>query len=529
MAEAESFENGRIAGLQVVSALGSGGFGSVWLAHDPRIDRQVAVKVLHAGQAADPELRMRFIQEARFLDRAGIDLVVGVHALDELPDGRPYIVMEYAQGGSLEDRLHQRLEADGAPAAELATVIAGLGRCLDALHRVGLVHRDIKPANVLIRRRDGAEPPPGRLLSDREQLVLADFGVARTSGPEAHSAASIMVHSYGWSAPEQLLSVQAPDHRADVFAATMIVLWAATGRLPVWTGQGPVPVDLPTNVGARGPAFEAELRRGLAFAPEDRHPSAAEWSRALLAALATDRGQAPTAVARPEADPPADPITPPVRPTAPGPPLPTRGPVPSTPVPVPDAPPPREGAPSPGRRRLVLGVGGLVAVGLIGGGVATVLDLTGGTVAVIGPEQIAVGDETVFVAPEGEVTWTVAGQARRAATATVTPTASGTLTIEADDGERSRSWTVTVVEAPRHPIVGPALVAPGDAATYSVPSAPADAAITWSDGSQSVESPTLTLRPTSTGVVVLEARFPGAGDQDSGAEVVTVRPVTVGP
>src|SRR5947209_772599 len=100
----------RIGRYRTERVLGSGAFGTVWLAHDETLDARVAIKVLAENWARDDAFRQRFIDEARVLWRADSDHLVRVHTVDELPDGRPYFVMDYADRGTLEERMRARFD-----------------------------------------------------------------------------------------------------------------------------------------------------------------------------------------------------------------------------------------------------------------------------------------------------------------------------------------------------------------------------------------------------------------------------------
>src|SRR5690349_16031779 len=131
--------------------IGAGGFATVWLAYDEQLDSPVAVKVLADNWSGDEHIRLRFLEEGRYLRRVESPHVVSVYDAGELADGRPYLVMTYADQGTLADRL-----GDGrlTPAQSL-TVVRHVAAGLQALHDRGILHRDIKPANVLFRSVHG--------------------------------------------------------------------------------------------------------------------------------------------------------------------------------------------------------------------------------------------------------------------------------------------------------------------------------------------------------------------------------------
>ena len=185
--------------------LGTGAFAVVYRAHDPALDIDVAVKLLAEHHAHDPEIRARFLTEARTLRRLSDDRVVTVHEVGE-HDGRPYLVMELLDGGTLENRL-----ADGRTLdpAGVEWLVDGLGTAIVVVHAAGFVHRDIKPSNLLIRR-----------TGDREQLVLADFGLAHEID---QSRLTVAAGTDTYMAPEQRVPGATIDGRADVYAASGVV------------------------------------------------------------------------------------------------------------------------------------------------------------------------------------------------------------------------------------------------------------------------------------------------------------------
>lgn len=157
--------------LRVVGSLGAGAFATVWLAYDPALDAEVAVKVLADNWSRRPEVHARFLEEGRMLRRVESERVVRVYYVGELADGRPYLVMTHAAGGSLAGHL----EGGGAVDVESALMILGqVVEGLEVLHSKGIVHRDVNPHNVLL-----LEPwTPG----SAPRVVLADLGLAKDLG-----------------------------------------------------------------------------------------------------------------------------------------------------------------------------------------------------------------------------------------------------------------------------------------------------------------------------------------------------------
>jgi hypothetical protein len=247
----------------VSGLLGTGGFAVVWLGHDDRLDDQVAIKVLAENWSQRADLRIRFEQEARVLRRTKSHRVVEVYDIGELPDGRPYFVMTYADRGSLADALR----GPRMPVASALRHGADIAYGIQDLHDAGVMHRDVKPSNVLFRT--GA-----RGACD---VLIADLGLSREL--ERGSRFTAAVGTPGYMAPE-LSDPDLPiDSRADIYGIGATVYFALTGRPPVWNGEVLVPPGrlrpgLPNGV-------DATVRRALARNPHERWKSAAVLGEVL--------------------------------------------------------------------------------------------------------------------------------------------------------------------------------------------------------------------------------------------------------
>jgi len=150
----------KIDHYQIKSELGRGGMAVVYLAHDPRLGRDVALKVLPRDLLHEETFRARFEREARTIGSLDHPAIVPVYGFGE-QDGQPYLVMRLMSGGSLA----QRLKQGTLPLVEAARIIGRLAPALDEVHGRGIVHRDLKPANILFDQRN--EP------------AIADFGIAK--------------------------------------------------------------------------------------------------------------------------------------------------------------------------------------------------------------------------------------------------------------------------------------------------------------------------------------------------------------
>jgi eukaryotic-like serine/threonine-protein kinase len=226
--------------------LGRGGMASVYLARDTKLGRPVAVKLLAEGFADDDEARRRFEREARLAARLHHPNVVQIFDVgEEEAEGRPFIVMEHVEGGTLADLIARRTRrpARRRAVALLAQACEGLGHA----HRNGLVHRDVKPQNLLIRRGDG-------------QVKVADFGIARALEESAITRTGHVVGTKPYMAPEQL-------DGSEISPATDVYALGVVGR---------------ELLGERAPPkLDAVLRRCLSEDPRNRFADATELREAL--------------------------------------------------------------------------------------------------------------------------------------------------------------------------------------------------------------------------------------------------------
>lgn len=208
-----------------------GGMASVYEATDTRLDRLVAVKVMHPGLGDDQEFAQRFVREARAAARLNHPHVVGVYDQgDDASDGTDtvFLVMEYVPGHTLRDVV--RKEAPMPPARALA-LLEPVVSALAAAHRAGLVHRDVKPENVLI----ADEAHGGR-------VKVADFGLAKAvSADTQHTATGgVLIGTVSYLAPELVVDGRS-DARADVYAAGVVLYELLTGKKP-HEGESPIQV-----------------------------------------------------------------------------------------------------------------------------------------------------------------------------------------------------------------------------------------------------------------------------------------------
>jgi serine/threonine-protein kinase len=209
---------------RIGSRIARGGMASVYEATDLRLDRTVAVKVMHPGLGDDDEFAARFVREARSAARLSHPHVVAVYDQGN-DDGTVFLAMEYVPGHTLRDVI--RKESPMPPARALALLEPVLS-ALAAAHRAGLVHRDIKPENVLI--------------SDQGSVKVADFGLAKAvSADTQHTATGgVLIGTVSYLAPELVVESRS-DARADVYAAGVVLFELLTGTKP-HEGESPIQV-----------------------------------------------------------------------------------------------------------------------------------------------------------------------------------------------------------------------------------------------------------------------------------------------
>lgn len=244
---------------QVTSLLARGGMATVYLATDTRLDRIVALKVMHPHLASDPGFVARFQREARSAARLSHPHVVGVYDQGE-SDGQVYLAMEYIPGRTLRDVLNEY----GPLTLEQALVLLDpVVEALDAAHHAGFVHRDIKPENVLI--------------SDDGRVKVADFGLARAvASSESTQTAGMIIGTVTYLSPEQVERGDA-DARSDFYSTGILLFEMITSQVP-HSGDSPLSIayqhvnaDVPPPTSVR-PELPKEAD-ALVLAATKRDPS----------------------------------------------------------------------------------------------------------------------------------------------------------------------------------------------------------------------------------------------------------------
>ena len=299
-----------------------GGFAVVALAWDEELDSPVAIKILDAAGDGDAALiATRFVEEARLLRRIRSHHVVTVHDVGRLNDGRPYFVMDLADGGTLADWMESR-RADGIDESvrigtrELQSACGGIADGLAAIHRAGVVHRDIKPANILfmgnvptVRDPDFtiAEPAangPVDLDGDvfaHARVVVGDLGIAMDIARRG-TTPTLVGGTSAYSAPEQLDPAVPVSPAADIYSATAVLFHLLLGAKP------PRADRIPDYIAALPERWREVIQCGLALHPRDRFGSIRSWHDAVEDVLSEEAAEAAPAPAVTMLDPSGGPV-----------------------------------------------------------------------------------------------------------------------------------------------------------------------------------------------------------------------------
>ena len=299
---AGSFFKGRVIEdrYELVSKLGEGGAGTVWLAEDRSLKITVAVKVLRRELSARKEMQVQFEREAHLSARMMSPNIVRVLARGMDTDGAPYIVYEVLDGEDLSTRMDRKHRLD---LVETETVVVHVARALSRAHAVGVVHRDVKPANIFLTKDEA-----GRLLAK-----VLDFGVADMIASTGMS--DELSGTLEYMAPEILLEGKSPDERSDLYSLAVVAFRALASEVP-FTGEtlGQVMVALATTQPKRASEIlgvpdanllDAWFERALASDPAARFPTARELAETFHAAVKQAKILAPNlAVPTPEDQPP---------------------------------------------------------------------------------------------------------------------------------------------------------------------------------------------------------------------------------
>ena len=261
----------QVGRYQIIKELGRGGMATVYLANDPRFQREVAVKVLPSQFLHDPRFRSRFDREAQTIASLEHPAIVPVYDFGE-ENEQPYIVMRYMSGGSLQERI----EAGPMALPDVIAIIKRVAAALDSAHQRGIIHRDLKPGNILFDQYKNAH--------------LADFGIVKLAESNLTMTSNAIIGTPAYMSPEQAQGSKAMDGRTDVYALGILIFEMLTGQLPFYADTPlqqllqhvtkPVPRILDIK-GDLPPAIEQVVAKALAKSPDERFQSAVSLALAL--------------------------------------------------------------------------------------------------------------------------------------------------------------------------------------------------------------------------------------------------------
>ncbi|MBE2221374.1 MAG: serine/threonine protein kinase [Anaerolineae bacterium] len=265
----------KIGHYEIKDILGEGGMATVYHAFDPRFEREVALKMLHAHILKDEDSLARFRSEGKFVAKLDHPHIVPVYDIGE-EDGKPYLVMRYMAGGSLRNWIKR-----GALSLAQATkVLEQISGALDEAHEHGIIHRDIKPGNIM--------------LDQRGDIFLSDFGIVKDLyAPTQFTMSGAVIGTAAYMSAEQCAGKEV-NSRSDIYALGVVLYEMLTGKLPFEEDSffallqahiiNPIPylsetrADLPT-------ACQLIIEKALAKNPEERYATAVEMYQDLKTAL----------------------------------------------------------------------------------------------------------------------------------------------------------------------------------------------------------------------------------------------------
>jgi serine/threonine protein kinase/DNA-binding beta-propeller fold protein YncE len=268
----------QIAGYRLEEQIGRGGMAVVFRAHDSRLDRMVALKILAPGLALDDAFRQRFIRESRAAAAVDDPHIIPVFEAGEA-SGVLFIAMRYVRGGDVRTLLDQ---VGPLPPARATEILSQVASALDAAHVHGLVHRDVKPANMLLDSSAGTDRP--------DHVYLSDFGLSKQAlAPSGITSTGQFLGTLDYVAPEQIEGRKV-DGRADLYALACAAFELLSGAPPFRRDEGLAVVyaqlsEPPPSLAARRPglpqAIDRVMAKAMAKSPADRYQSCRDFVVAL--------------------------------------------------------------------------------------------------------------------------------------------------------------------------------------------------------------------------------------------------------
>ncbi len=269
----------------ILSLLGSGGMGHVYLARDEVLGRDVALKVLKEPYTDDAEFVERFRREARNAAALSHPNIVPVYDGGKAEDGTPYIAMEYMAGGTLGERIEREGKLDAREAAAIAIQIA---QALREAHRRGVVHRDVKPHNIFLAEYPASSSAAPDGISSGA-VKVGDFGIARAAEATTMTDSNLMLGTPRYLSPEQAKG-EPVGPKSDLYSLGVVLYRMLTGRVP-FDDEDPIAITMkhvsepPPSPKETNPGIPEEMNalvlRLLSKDPEGRHGDAAELIRDL--------------------------------------------------------------------------------------------------------------------------------------------------------------------------------------------------------------------------------------------------------
>ncbi|MES1209464.1 MAG: serine/threonine-protein kinase [Pseudomonadota bacterium] len=287
MTATSSLVNQTIGNYRVLRLLGEGGMGVVYLAQHPVIGRKVAIKLLHAALARDPDIVSRFFNEARAIHMIAHENIVEILDFGQTTDGQPYFIMEHLEGESLSEAVSR----GPMPIDQVEAIGVQMCRALGAAHAKGIVHRDLKPHNVQLCTKTDDAGVDGAL-----QVKILDFGVAKIlATPDGAQSVKTRTGSLMgtplYMSPEQCKGAGVLDHRTDIYSLGVMLFEMIAGR-PPFTAEGvgelfakhmlEEPPSLLQLAPATPPHMAAAIMKALSKEPADRFQSMDEFRKALI-------------------------------------------------------------------------------------------------------------------------------------------------------------------------------------------------------------------------------------------------------
>jgi len=273
----------KLGPYEIQSPLGAGGMGEVYRARDTRLDREVAIKVLPTSLSSDGSLKQRLEREAKAISKLSHPHICTLHDIGH-QDGVDFLVMEYLEGETLE----QRLSKGPLPPEQTIRIAAQMAEALAKAHKLGIVHRDLKPSNVMLTKT-GAKLMDFGLAKEFGPAHLPDVLTAMTAEQSKLTAEGMIVGTFQYMAPEQLEGKEA-DARTDIFTLGTVTYEMATGQ-PAFTGNSRAslvaailssePQPMKSLQPMTPAALERVVRKCLTKDPDERWQSANDLATEL--------------------------------------------------------------------------------------------------------------------------------------------------------------------------------------------------------------------------------------------------------